>query len=712
MNPDVLTPQRGQLGGHSSLVVPRQGRPRPQAGFTLIEVLLSMTIGLILLVPVGGWMIMAMQQHGPTAGRFSEASQARIANTYLSRDVGSAELVKVADFGSKPGCGDPTDPEIAGDAVFLQLVDDVDDGTEVPARTVYVTNSADGVTSVLRRTCGLNDTTVVKDQVRVLRDVSMTPGSEPSATCTPVTDDPLTDCRQVTFTAVLAGGAPVNVRAMRRATLDASFLGSTGNLAPRARITRVSQGGMRPNYTVVLDSASSSDPDGTITSRSWDVTPPNSVPPGSVTQTPGPSSTQVTFTFAYVGTYQVTLTVGDGTNTVTERMNITVDNQAPVAKLGVVENSSEGRIQGGDDPPHTFKFDAGESYDPDDVSGVTYDWDFGPGVDLDSAVITGATAAVQYKPSPASDPLGDREVKVTVTDALGATAVARVAVRLLPADAVDPIPTGPIVLTTTGEPGLQLVNTPPKLPRAGTVGPGRGPVNVTFTTNTAGPFTWELRRAGGTEPVDTSTTVSFTHAFADGDAGDWEILLTPDGGGAPSLTGFRLNAAPVVGFGAAPVGSAPTEVAFNSGASSDDGAITGYLWNFGFFNNWISTVANPKQLFTHPGVYDVTLVVVDDDGASTFKTLPLSVPGTIVAPAPGTFEGNVYRWTAVPGAQDYGVHIAASGGSGCPGPSDYTVAATEAPSFTTAYPGCSVIVTHRVRVSATWGPYSTPVTRP
>ncbi|MCZ7630125.1 MAG: PKD domain-containing protein [Microthrixaceae bacterium] len=179
----------------------------------------------------------------------------------------------------------------------------------------------------------------------------------------------------MTFTARLAGGAPVNVRAMRRANLDAAFLGGTGNLKPRARITWVSQGGVRPNYTVVLDSANSSDADGSITSRTWAVTPPADAPPGSVVQTPGPSPTQVTLTFSGIGTYQVILTVGDGMDTATDRRNVTVDNQAPVATLAVV-GDSDGRVQGGGSPPRTFVFDAGGSHDPDDGGGVTYSWDF------------------------------------------------------------------------------------------------------------------------------------------------------------------------------------------------------------------------------------------------------------------------------------------------------------------------------------------------
>ncbi len=683
-----------------------------QGGFSLIEILVATAVTVLLIGPITAWMILAMKTQGPTATRFSEASQARIANTYLSRDVGSAELVKVDGFDPADpaqGCGTYTAGAPDADLVLMQLVDDVDDGTEVPVRTVYVTNTDDGITSVWRRTCGLNDTKVVTDDVHVLRDIKMTTGSEPAATCAPVTDDPLTDCRQVTFTAELSGGAPVNVRAMRRATLNGAFLSGTGNLVPRARITQISQGGVRPNYNVVLDSSTSSDPDGSIVTRVWSVTPPVSVDPDLIGQVDGPSDTQVTFTFAEIGTYQVTLTVGDGTDTSTDRITIRVENQAPIAKLAL-DGASEGPIQGGDSPM-TFKFKADGSYDPDSTNPVTYAWDFGPGNDPDNTVISGSTATVQYKSSPDSDPLGDREVKVTVRDSMGATAVERVAIRLLPSDGIDPVPSGPIVIDTDGEDGRRLINTPGKLPRAGTVGPGREPVAVTFTTSTPAPYSWDLRRKGGSDPVTTSTQPSLAHAFTAGDAGDWEISVTPDGG-EPTTVEFRLNDAPVAGFSAGDIGNAPTSVTLDSSASSDDGTIDGRIWNFGFFNNWTSTTANPTQLFTHPGAYNVTLGVVDDDGASTFKTLQLSVPGALVAPAPGTFAGNVYKWAAVPGAQTYGVHVSASGGAGCPGPSDVTVPINEAPSFTTAYPGCSVTVSHRVQVSGTWGPYSAEVTRP
>ena len=673
--------------------LPQVRRRSEQSGYSLIEVLLSMAIAALLLLPVGMWMILAMRQHGPTASRFTESAQARIANTYLSRDVGSAELVRVGNFGSAPtGCG-----TVGGDTVLLQLADDIDDGTEVPLRTVYVTNSVDGVMSVYRRTCRLNDPTALADSVKILDDVRPSGSEAPEFTCAGGGDE----CLQVTFTATLSEGGEVNVRAMRRSTLDASFLGTGGNLAPRARITKISQGGSRPNYTVVLDSASSSDPDGTIQTRTWDVTG------GAFTKTAGPSPTQVTIGFADIATYQVSLTVGDGTDTATARINIDVVNQAPVASLAVT-SAAEGAIQG-EGNEHRFIFDASGSRDVDGDDPLTYQWDFGPGVDTDNSITTGTRPEVVFLEG--TVPLGNREVVVTVRDARGAQAVERVGIRLLEPDGTPPAPTGGILVTTTGEgDDGYLVSTTGKLPRAGTVGAGRPDVTVTFATQLTSGFTWELRR--GATVVATSTDPTFQHDFGPADAGDWSISLVPDVGTPDPPYAFRLNAAPVASFAAGPIGTAPTTVDFDASGSTDDGSIVFYEWNFGFFDNWTGGGVNRSNLFTHPGAYSVVLTVTDDDGAKAFRTQTAAVPGTLVAPAVGSFAGNTYSWNPVPGAEKYRVRVQVSGGSSCNSPAPYEINISQSPSFTTAYPGCTVTASHAVQVSGTWGPYSSPVTRP
>jgi hypothetical protein len=111
----------------------------------------------------------------------------------------------------------------------------------------------------------------------------------------------------------------------------------------------------------------------------------------------------------------------------------------------------------------------------------------------------------------------------------------------------------------------------------------------------------------------------------------------------------------------------------------------------------------------------VTLAVIDDDGATTIKASQLAVTGTLVPPPAGSFVGNAYKWPAVPGADEYQVHLEVTDAPGCTsstGPFDYTVAVTEEPSIGTAYSGCGVTARHRLKVSGTWGPYAAAVVRP
>lgn len=668
-----------------------------QSGFTLLEMLLSIAIGLILLVPVGAWMTMAMRQQGPTATRFSEASQARIANTYLSRDVGSAELVRTAGFGPDAGCG--TD---AGDSVFLQLVDDTGDGTVSSLRTVYVTNTDGGITSVWRRQCRTADPDVVEEQTHVLRDVVTTAGEEPSAVCAPVSE---TDCTQVTFTAKLAGGAPVNVRAMRRATLDASYLGTDGNFRPGVKIIQTSASGFRPNFVVELDGSESSDLDGTIVSWQWSVADP------SVTLSAPADQPSVAATFSALGTYWVTLEVTDDAgDTATKSHQVTVRNVAPSVRASV--SPSEGSVQGQGNEA-TFAFDTTGTADPEGDNPLGYSWQFGDGVDSAHSTLSGPSPSVQFLPTAT---LGTREVTLTVTDSLGASTVERIAIRLKAPDGSDPEPAGDITIATDGELGGTLVNTahtPARAPRAGTVGPGRPAVTVEFSTVMDPPFTWELRR--GATVVQSSTDATFSHAFADGDAGDWTIAVVPDDGGTESTRSLRLNAAPVAGFSVTGSGAAPSLRSFDPGGSSDEHAIVSWNWNFGFFENWTSSLRTPDQTFTHPGSYPVALTVTDDDGAATQVVNAVAIAGTLQPPPAGSFASNTYNWAAVPGAEKYQVHLEVNAAPGCTsplGPVDYEIAVSEAPSLATAYARCAVTARHRLFVSGSWGPYSPTVVRP
>lgn len=66
-------------------------------------------------------------------------------------------------------------------------------------------------------------------------------------------------------------------------------------------------------------------------------------------------------------------------------------------------------------------------------------------------------------------------------------------------------------------------------------------------------------------------------------------------------------------------GEPPLTVQFSSAASKDpDGSITAYLWDFG--DGAQSAEPNPTYTYSEPGVYEVTLTVTDDHGATAQDT--------------------------------------------------------------------------------------------
>jgi DNA-binding beta-propeller fold protein YncE len=88
------------------------------------------------------------------------------------------------------------------------------------------------------------------------------------------------------------------------------------------------------------------------------------------------------------------------------------------------------------------------------------------------------------------------------------------------------------------------------------------------------------------------------------------------------------NQAPMASFEAAP-GSAGSATQFDaSGAADPDGTIVRYDWDFGDGTRLPDGGPSPRHVYTQPGTYTVTLVVTDNEGASTTT---IFTGGTVLA---------------------------------------------------------------------------------
>ena len=176
---------------------------------------------------------------------------------------------------------------------------------------------------------------------------------------------------------------------------------AAANTSPVASFTSTVSG-----LSVTFDSTASSDPDGTIASRSW------TFGDGGTATTVKPDHT-----YAAAGSYDVTLAVTDnqgGTNQVTKSVTVTAPaNQKPVARLSTLVTDLKVSVDGA------------ASADPDGTI-ASYGWDYG-----DGATGTGRTDSHTYAAA------GTYTVTLTVTDNDRATDTATKSVTVTAAPATD-----------------------------------------------------------------------------------------------------------------------------------------------------------------------------------------------------------------------------------------------------------------------------------
>jgi PKD repeat protein len=359
------------------------------------------------------------------------------------------------------------------------------------------------------------------------------------------------------------------------------------NVAPVAVANSDVSAGNAP-LDVAFSSAGSTDPDASIVSYEWDFGD------GSpVSSDPNP-----THTYTNDGSFSAVLTVTD-TDGVTASSPLTIEvspNPAPVADVAVTSVTPASTKV-----PVTVAFDGSAS--SDDATIVSYDWDFG-----DGATGTGATPSHTYTT------VGSFVVTLTVTDNGGLTNTASTTITTLP----NPAPT--IVASAT-----------PQV--------GKGPLTVTFNSDgsadedgTIVSYEWDFGDG------NTSTDPNPTNTYAVGSY-TAELVVTDDDGNTASTTlaiDSQANVLPVAVANATPGKAnlkAPLPVAFSSAGSVDnDGAITGYAWDFTNDGTVDSTDANPSFTYTTDGTFTAALTVTDTDGATDTATVQVVVGPENVAP--------------------------------------------------------------------------------
>ncbi|HKZ63214.1 MAG TPA: PKD domain-containing protein, partial [Thermoplasmata archaeon] len=349
------------------------------------------------------------------------------------------------------------------------------------------------------------------------------------------------------------------------------------------------------NVLVVLDGRLSFDPDGDTLTHAW------TAPPGitlSDANVPMP-----TFTATRSGTFPFILTVDDGdpaNGTDTDTVVITVWGLPPVADL--TADRTRANVGG------AFLFSGAGSTDADGTIAA-YLFEFADGTDQ----LGGSDTATHAYAAP-----GSYVVRLTVWDDDGN------------ASATD-------TLTVT-------VNAPPVA--SGTVTPASGTLATAFTftstsTDSDGTIvttTWDF----GDGATESGTAV--THAYATRQT--FTVTLTVwDDDGATATTTLSVtvgNLPPTAVLAVTPDGGeVGTVFTFDGSASTDDGTIIVYAWDFGDGTTGSGVVVTHR--YTRNGTFVATLTVTDDGGLDGTAIVSIAVTPALgdTTPGDGANDGTI-----------------------------------------------------------------------
>jgi PKD repeat protein len=350
---------------------------------------------------------------------------------------------------------------------------------------------------------------------------------------------------------------------------------------PTADFSATPASGLKPLTVDFSDSSTSYDG---ITTWGWDFGDGNT----STEQNP-------THEYATEGTYAVSLTgyEADGdsdTETKVDYIIVTRENQPPVSDPNGPYTGTEGAA---------ILFSGSGSYDPDG-SIISFAWDFGFG---DGNTGTGESPAYTYAQN------GIYNVTLVVTDSEGATDTNTTTATI---DDTEPI--------------ASFVGMPTS---------GLKPLTVNFSDSSTS-YDGITAREWDFGDGNTSTEQNPTHMYTT--EGAYTVSLTVyeadgDSDTATKLVDYinvtRENQPPISDPNGPYTGTEGAAILFSGTASYDpDGSIISFGWDFGFGDGNTGTGESPAYTYAQNGIYNVTLIVVDNEGATDTKTTTATIDDT------------------------------------------------------------------------------------
>lgn len=432
--------------------IARVRHKRSNAGYTLLELLIAMSISALIVVPLMSWAILVMRRQPIERDGMMQTAHTGLLGSRFPSDVSVAGQAWVSGM-NEPWATDCSGGASAGGSVQLVMVTS---GARVEKVVYSVARSRESATefNIWRRTCGVGSDDSLLTESPVFKRVK--PGLTAVTCMSPTGDAP---CREVTLTLTPVGANhPLELSATRRVDDAGSELDALGNPLPVAVITLVSRSAMQPMRAVFSAARSTVGPGRAIKSYAWEFE--------SDVVVSDPTAETVTADFPLLGAGQpnrdftVRLTVTDDLDrTNTAFFRISSSNADPVA---VISRINPNPVKVGETVTFSALPVGGSpgSYDPDG-SIIRFDWlislpQADPAAPPRVVMLSGATASYTARPGDA----GDANVRLSVTDLQLGQATASAQLQIIDPGApstTTTVPSGPVVATFSDRRGASAL---------------------------------------------------------------------------------------------------------------------------------------------------------------------------------------------------------------------------------------------------------------